>query len=177
MRNGASDTECAGKSHGKVNRYVLYSMGIKEICKMGVIHHFKGQDGNWDWDGIPIGHYATRPGVTVQRFIGRRDQSQNMELRYFELEAGACSNFEQHNYEHAVLILRGRGTVRLGEEITPIQFGDAIFVEPNEIHQFRAAEDEALGFMCAVLDKKLRVTVHGEQTLVMFDDETGEPKL
>jgi hypothetical protein len=30
--------------------------------------------------------------------------------------------------------------------------------------------------MCAVLDKDLRVTVHGEQTLIMFDDETGEPK-
>ena len=35
--------------------------------------------------------------------------------------------------------------------------------QSDEIHQFLAADDEPLGFMCAVLDKELRVTVHGEQ--------------
>ncbi len=143
---------------------------------MGVIHHFRGHDGRWAWADVPLQDYGpVRPGVTVQRFISRQDNSNNMELRYFELEPGACSNYEQHNYEHAVLVLRGRGTVRLGEELLPIQFGDAIFVEADEIHQFRAADDEPLGFLCAVLDKELRVTVHGEQKLVIFDDETGEP--
>lgn len=144
---------------------------------MGVIHRFQGNNGEWDWAGVPRRDYGpARPKVSVRRFISRQDDSNNLELRYFELEPGACSNYEQHNYEHAVLVLRGRGTVRLGEELFPIQFGDAIFVESDEVHQFRAAQDESLGFMCAVLDKELRETVHGEQTLVMFDDETGEPK-
>ena len=49
------------------------------------------------------------------------------------------------------------------------KFGDAIYVEPDETHYFQAAEDDTLGFMCAVLDKELRVTVHGEQTLTLFD--------
>ena len=130
---------------------------------MGVIHRFQGNNGEWDWAGVPRRDYGpARPKVSVRRFISRQDDS--------------CSNYEQHNYEHAVLVLRGRGTVRLGEELFPIQFGDAIFVESDEVHQFRAAQDESLGFMCAVLDKELRETVHGEQTLVMFDDETGEPK-
>jgi len=143
---------------------------------MSVIHKFIGEKGKWDWTGVPLRDYGpVRPGVTVQRFISRKDNSNNMELRYFELEPGACSNYEKHNYEHAVLVLRGSGTVRLGEEVFPIQFGDTIFVESDEVHQFRAGESEPLGFMCAVLDKELRVTVHGEQKLVMFDDETGEP--
>ena len=144
---------------------------------MGVIHRFTGENGGWEWDGVPVRDYGpVRPQVTVRRFVSRQDNSNNLELRYFELAPGACSNFEQHNYEHGVLILRGRGTVRLGEAIYPVQFGDAVFVEADEIHQFRAAEDEPLGFMCAVLDKELRKTVHGEQTLVLFDDETGEPQ-
>ena len=138
---------------------------------MSIIHTFQGVEGGWDWEGVPVlGYGLERPGVTVRRFISRRDGSHNMEVRYFEIEPGATTNFESHNYEHAVLVLRGRGTICLGDEVQPIQFGDAIFVESGQIHQFRAAEDEVLGFMCAVLDKDLRVTVHGEQYLVKLPE-------
>lgn len=138
---------------------------------MSVIHRFVGVGDGWDWEGVAVHDYGPeRPGVTVRRFVSRQDESNNMELRYFELEPGATSNFESHNYEHAVLVLRGRGSIRLGDQVHPIQFGDAIFVESDQIHQFRAAEKEALGFMCAVLDKDLRVTVHGEQRLVKLPE-------
>jgi len=43
-----------------------------------------------------------------------------------------------------------------------------IYVEPDEIHYFQASADEALGFLCAVLDKDLRVSAHGEQRLTIF---------
>ncbi len=137
---------------------------------MSVIHRFTGTAGGWDWDGVPVLDYGpSRPGVNVRRFVSRRDDSKSMEVRYFELQPGAVSNHEKHNYEHAVLVLRGRGTVQLGDDCFPIQFGDAIFVSADEIHQFRAGENEVLGFMCAVLDKDLRVTVHGKQTLQVFN--------
>jgi quercetin dioxygenase-like cupin family protein len=165
------------KSENKKNTNKDHESLKWRSIEMSIIHHFRGKKGGWDWEDVPVQDYGpAQPEVTVRRFISRQDSSNNMELRYFELAPGACSNFEQHNYEHAVLVLQGRGTVRLGEAVFPIRFGDAIFVEADEVHQFRAAEDEPLGFMCAVLDKELRVTVHGEQRLVMFDDETGEPK-
>jgi S-methyl-1-thioxylulose 5-phosphate methylthiotransferase len=136
---------------------------------MGTIHHFTGEDGGWAWEGVPVQDYGpARPGVTVRRFISRRDSSNNLELRYFELQPGAHTNWEQHNYEHAVLVLRGHGWVRLGEELFPIGFGDAVFVTADEVHEFVAAEDDLLGLMCTVLDKELRVAVHGEQTLKVF---------
>jgi quercetin dioxygenase-like cupin family protein len=142
---------------------------------MGTIHRFLGKKGGWAWEGVPVGNYGPqRPGVTVQRFISRRDNSNNLEIRYFEIEPGACSNFEKHNYEHAVLVLRGSGTVQLGQEVHEIRKGDSVFVESDEVHRFAAGPDEPLGFMCAVLDKELRFTVHGEQDLVMFDEETGD---
>ncbi|MGA2763346.1 MAG: cupin domain-containing protein [Spirochaetia bacterium] len=136
---------------------------------MGVIHRFRGEEGSWDWEDVAVADYgATRPNVTVRRFISRKENSSNMELRYFELGPGATSNHESHNYEHAVLVLRGRGTIRLGEEIFPIRFGDAVFVGSGDVHQFQAAADDCLGFLCAVLDKELRVKVHGEQHLEKF---------
>ena len=142
---------------------------------MGRIHRFQGADGGWTWEGVPVGNYgAARPGVTVQRFISRQDNSNNLEIRYFDIEPGACSNFEKHNYEHAVLVLRGSGTVQLGEEVHRIGMGDAVFVESDEVHRLVAGPDEPLGFMCAVLDKELRFKVHGPQNLVMFDDDTGQ---
>lgn len=138
---------------------------------MSVIHRFIGKDGGWDWEGVPVQDYGPeRPGVAVRRFISRQDGSYNMEARYFELQPGAKSNFESHNYEHAVLVLRGRGSICLGDEVHPIRFGDSIFVESDQVHQFRAAQDEALGFMCAVLNKELRVSVHGEQHLLKLPD-------
>jgi quercetin dioxygenase-like cupin family protein len=138
---------------------------------MSVIHRFIGAGGGWDWEGVAALDYGPqRPGVSVRRFISRQDGSNNIEVRYFELQPGATSNFESHNYEHAVLVLRGHGSVCLGDEVHPIEFGDAIFVESDQIHQFRAAGDAVLGFMCAVLDKDLRVTVHGEQRLVKLPE-------
>jgi hypothetical protein len=97
---------------------------------MGIIHHFAGQNGSWDWEGVAVEDYTHKlPGVTTRRFISRQDGSHNLELRYFELAPGASSNLEQHLHEHAVLILR-------------------------------AAEDDSLGFLCAVLGRHLRTVAH-----------------
>ena len=53
---------------------------------MSVIHIFTGEKGEWCWDGVPMQDYGpSRPGVNVQRFISCRDDSNHMELRYFEL--------------------------------------------------------------------------------------------
>lgn len=137
---------------------------------MGIIHRFKGIDGSWDWEGVPLeGYGSDSPGASVRRFISRRDGSSNIEMRYFELQPGAHSNFERHNYEHGVLILRGQGTVRLGTETFPVSLGDAIYIPPDEIHQLRAG-DQVLGFLCVVLDRELRVTVHGEQQLTRYSN-------
>jgi quercetin dioxygenase-like cupin family protein len=139
--------------------------------EMGIIHRFKGINGNWDWEGVPLEGYGSEsPDATVRRFISRLDGSSNIEMRYFELQSGAHSNLERHNYEHGVLILRGQGTVRLGTETFPVRFGDTIYIPPNEIHQFRAGDD-VLGFMCVVLDPELRAAVHGEQDLTRYSSD------
>jgi quercetin dioxygenase-like cupin family protein len=50
-----------------------------------------------------------------------------------------------------VVVLRGRGQVRLGGQSHEIGFGDTVYVAPREIHQFRnLSADEPFGFLCVV---------------------------
>ena len=56
-----------------------------------------------------LGAAADGPGASL-----------DFELRYFELAPGGYSSLERHEHPHAVVVLRGRGTVRLGEIVEPV---------------------------------------------------------
>ncbi len=135
---------------------------------MSTVHRFSGQGEAWDWEDVPVEEIA--PGVTARRFISRRDGSDHLELRYFELQPGAHSHYEAHNYEHAVLVLRGQGQVVLGETPISVARGDAIFIPADEKHQFRASASETFGFLCTVLDPEFRKGVYGEPRRIYFDE-------
>ena len=70
-----------------------------------------------------------------------------------------------HNYEHPVFVLRGKGTVQIGEDMHVISYGGSIFVECDGVHRLIAGDEVPLEFMCAVLNKEFRFAVHGEQKL------------
>ena len=72
------------------------------------------------------------------------------ELRYFEIAPGGWSSLERHRHPHAVVVLAGRGEVRLGAERHPLAPFDAVYVAPEDPHQFRAAADQMLGILCVV---------------------------
>jgi len=72
------------------------------------------------------------------------------EVRYFEVAPGGWTSFERHQHPHAVVVLAGRGEVRLGGERHPIAPFDVVYVAPEDPHQFRAAADERLGILCVV---------------------------
>ena len=117
---------------------------------MGVIHHYK--DG-FDWEGVELGRYPPEremKGVTVRWLIGPAEEAPNFALRYFEVEPGGWTSLDQHAHDHGVMILRGWAQVLLGEEEFDVGFGDVVYVPPNEVHQFRNAGDEPLGFLCVI---------------------------
>ncbi len=116
-------------------------------------------NGDYRWDAVDTLRYkddgaAPFKDVTRQVLFAQADQA--CELRYFELAPGGFSTLERHQHTHAVLILRGRGTVRLGERSEAITEHDLITVEPLTWHQFHAAEDSALGFLCLVAKERDR---------------------
>jgi quercetin dioxygenase-like cupin family protein len=97
--------------------------------------------------------------ITRQVLFAQPDQA--CELRYFEIAPGGYSTLERHRHTHAVLILRGRGTVRIADEAHPIAQFDLVTIDPLVWHQFTAADDCDLGFLCLVSKTRDRPQLPG----------------
>lgn len=74
----------------------------------------------------------------------------NMQTRYFEVEAGGYTSLEYHRHPHSVVIIRGSGSVILGDEVHPLHCFDVVYISPETLHQFHADQEETLGFICVV---------------------------
>ena len=94
--------------------------------------------------------YEEAPGVTVRWMISEKDGAPNFALRVFEVEPGAASPFHTHAWEHEVFILAGTGRIKAVGGDTSFREGDAVFVAPEEKHQFVNGGDTTLRFICVV---------------------------
>jgi quercetin dioxygenase-like cupin family protein len=89
-------------------------------------------------------------GVSFRLLVGREHGAPNFAMRHFTVAVGGCTPHHSHNYEHEVMVLAGKGTVRGGDTIREIHAGDVIFMPPNEEHQFRNTGGRPLEFICLV---------------------------
>jgi len=107
----------------------------------------------YSWDDVEPRRYREEPGALfegVTRQVLFSDPGLQGELRYFEVSSGGYSSLERHAHMHAVLVLRGAGRCLVGEAVYAIGPHDLITVPPWTWHQFRAAADQKLGFLCLV---------------------------
>lgn len=107
----------------------------------------------FDWEGVDRLDY--KPAGSHFRDISRRvlfdgPHGLSSQLRYFEIEPGGHSTLERHEHVHAVIVLRGRGRVLLGPSIHDLAPFDLVDITPMTWHQFRASDDDPLGFLCLV---------------------------
>jgi mannose-6-phosphate isomerase-like protein (cupin superfamily) len=108
------------------------------------------------WDGVPVREYKRDDALftdVVRQVVlggGAGEAALNFETRYFEVATGGYSTLEMHAHPHAVVVLRGQGTVQLGEDSLEIAPHDCVYVAPGAAHQFRADRGEVLGFLCVV---------------------------
>lgn len=96
---------------------------------------------------------VTMPGasqVTMQMLLGPQDDCPNFAMRKFTVAPGGNTPRHQHDYEHEVLVLAGRGTALGSDGNRAIAPGDVIFVPANELHQFVNTGTENLEFICLV---------------------------
>ena len=119
---------------------------------MSVIHKFSKNQDEYQWLGVN-GNPLTEEGikaVTRHVLIGENEGAPNFIMRYFHLEPGGHSKLERHPQEHEVIILDGGGEVQIANQTFSVTPFDVVFIEGGELHQFRAKEDQELGFICVI---------------------------
>lgn len=103
------------------------------------------------WEDVPVEPYKeggeTFRDVSRQLLFGHGEGLAS-DLRYFEVGPGGHTTLERHEHAHAVVVLRGGGRVLVDPEIREIRPFDLVHVPSLTWHQFRAAADEPLGFLC-----------------------------
>ena len=121
-----------------------------EISQRPTLRQSAGGD---RWQSVDLRLYKEEnaaPYRAVSRQILFSDPRLMGELRYFEVAPGGYSTLERHEHMHAVMVLSGKGRALVGSTIHAIRLHDLITIEPWTWHQFRAAPDEKLGFLCMV---------------------------
>lgn len=90
--------------------------------------------------------------VKVRYLIDERHGSDRFALRLYTVEKGGHTPLDEHEYEHHVYVLSGRGLLRQSKEnstrLTTLRAGDAIFIPSNAVHQFSNEQDEPFVFLC-----------------------------
>jgi quercetin dioxygenase-like cupin family protein len=134
----------------------------------GVRRFLHGVCGGYGWQGVERLQYkdeGSAPFRDVTRQVLFAPPDQGCELRYFEIAPGGHSTLERHQHTHAVLILRGCGRVRLGAELHEVAERDLVTIDPLVWHQFHAAADQPLGFLCMVSRTRDRPQLPGADDL------------
>ncbi len=135
------------------------------------VRRFDAAADGYGWEGVERLRYkqdAAAPfrDVTRQVLFARADM--RGALRYFEVAPDGYSTLERHVHAHAVLVLRGAGVVLVGEAVHPIASFDLVSVPPLTWHQFRAAPDAPLGFLCMVDAERDRPQLPDAATLAQL---------
>jgi len=89
-------------------------------------------------------------GLTMRWVINASQGATNFAMRVLELEPGKVSPFHNHENEHEIFVLDGRGKVETLEGSQTIKAGSVVFIPEKESHQFRNTGKKPLRFIDVV---------------------------
>lgn len=116
-------------------------------------------DGTFHWEGVDVLRYkqdGEAPFKDVTRQVLFESPDLPAQLRYFEVAPGGHTTLERHEHVHAVMVIRGHGKCLVGDRAYEINERDLVSVPPLAWHQFHAAPDSPLGFLCLVASRRDR---------------------
>jgi quercetin dioxygenase-like cupin family protein len=118
-----------------------------------IASNLRRHEDGFGWQGVERLAYkqdgdAPFHDVSRQLLFSRPDLAG--ELRYFEVGPGGHTTLERHGHVHGVMIVRGHGRCLVGPQVSEIGPLDLVTIPGWTWHQFRAAPDEPLGFLCLV---------------------------
>jgi quercetin dioxygenase-like cupin family protein len=123
-------------------------------------------DGTFHWEGVDVLKYkddGASPFKDVTRQVLFDASDPPAQLRYFEVAPGGHTTLERHHHVHSVMVIRGHGECLVGEASYTVNQHDLVTVPPMTWHQFRAAPDEPLGFLCLVSSERDRPQLPTEE--------------
>jgi quercetin dioxygenase-like cupin family protein len=86
----------------------------------------------------------------MRLLVSDKDGAPNFAMRMFSVAPGGHTPFHFHNYEHEVFVLEGDGLLKAEDKSHRLRAGDAVFVAPNEKHQFQNVGMSDLKFICLI---------------------------
>lgn len=89
-------------------------------------------------------------GVVFKKLIAEELGAPNFHMRLFDVAPGGNTPKHTHDWEHEVYVVEGTGKIVLESGAAPLEVGDAVFVEPNELHQFVNDSSSLMRMICVV---------------------------
>jgi quercetin dioxygenase-like cupin family protein len=89
-------------------------------------------------------------GVKVRWLITKKQGAENFAMRLFEIEPEGYTPLHEHDWEHEVFILEGKGVLTRDEGDEEIKSGDVIFIPSMEKHQLKNTQKVLLTFLCLI---------------------------
>lgn len=90
-------------------------------------------------------------GLTIRWGINKEQGATNFSMRLLELAPLKSTPMHQHDSEHEIFVLVGKGEVETPDKVVPIREGSIIYVAPNEIHKFNNTGASILRMVDAVM--------------------------
>lgn len=100
-------------------------------------------------NATPVNNPAAKD-TTIQVLVGPSDGWDSHVMRILEVEAGGYSPKHQHPWPHINYILEGEGTLLIEGKLEKAVAGNYAYIPANTEHQFSAAKDSKLRFICIV---------------------------
>jgi len=89
-------------------------------------------------------------GVDFRPLLADNIHAPNFYLRHFEIAPGGYTPKHSHDWEHEVFVIEGTGKLSLKDKDVTLEPGDAVFVEPNELHQFVNTGKSRMRLICVI---------------------------
>ncbi len=74
--------------------------------------------------------------TTVRWVISEKDGAPTYAMRVFRIGVGGHINPHSHPWEHEIFVLKGQGTVRIGERHYEVGEGFFLYIPPNVVHEY-----------------------------------------
>ena len=88
--------------------------------------------------------------VLKANVIGGPEGWEDHTLRVFRIGPEGYTPHHKHDWPHINYIIKGKGTLTLGDKTTEVKAKDFAFVPPNTEHQFKNPFGEDFEFICIV---------------------------